>query len=215
MSKFLSFIHFRNHLVCFGIEPKELFGQTVDEARERPSIGDCLFVRNVKVKVVPMNRFIARQAASIRQFFHAGAEVETVNFLEKIVAGGSSLNRQFFQASPKESTGGSGRKVGDALSFAKDRCNRFREVFGGLNRCPVRINKFLVLPQSDFSAVSTNFDKKCFRFKKLEKICRKYFCMPLRKHSGQIKAFSPFVQQRDQLINKLAIEAAMRAGKSI
>ena len=83
MSKFLSFIHFRNHLVCFGIEPKELFGQTVDEARERPSIGDCLFVRNVKVKVVPMNRFIARQAASIANFFMRGLRLRLLIFSKR------------------------------------------------------------------------------------------------------------------------------------
>lgn len=175
MSKFLSFIHFRNHLVCFGIEPKELFGQTVDEARERPSISDCLFVRNVKVKVVPMNRFIARQAASIRQFFHAGAEVETVNFLEKIVAGGSSLNRQFFQASPKESAGGSGRKVGDALCFAKNVSNVLRHVFGRQNTGAIRVNHLTFFPKCHFPAVCADLYEVLGLIKKVKEVCRFYF----------------------------------------
>lgn len=213
MFYFLELVHFVNHFCSFGIKAKELFGQTINETRKCPSICNSFFVGNIKIEVTAMNGFIARQAASICQLLHPGAEVETFNFLEKIVPAGASFNRQFFQASPKEYACGPWRKVCNALSFIENGCNCFWHVFRRLYGSTVGINHFAVFPKCDFPAVSANLNEALIWIKKLKKISRNDIGFPIGNHSYQINALGSLVQLGNQLIHELTVVPTVWASK--
>ena len=97
MSQLFRFVHLFDHFACYGVEPKELLAQSIDELRKSPSVSDRFCIGNVVVKVIAMNSLVTRKAAGICQSFHAWAKPKAFNFLVKIVAGASGFGSKFLQ----------------------------------------------------------------------------------------------------------------------
>lgn len=215
MSQLFRFVHLFDHFACYGVEPKELLAQSIDELRKSPSVSDRFCIGNVVVKVIAMNSLVTRKAAGFCQSFHAWAKPEAFNFLVKIIAGASGFGSKFLQTNTKERTSRSGRKVRDALSFFKDRRDFFGHVFGWLYSSSCWVDHFAVFPQSDFLAVGADLHKVFNRFVKLKKVCCISSFVLIIIASANDKGFSPLVQLWNHLTFKNTRDATVGTGENI
>lgn len=213
MSQLFRFVHLFDHFACYGVEPKELLAQSIDELRKSPSVSDRFCIGNVVIKVIAMNSLVTRKAAGFCQSFHAWAKPKALNFLVKIVAGASGFGSKFLQTNTQERTSRSGRKVRDALSFLENGCNCFWHVFRRLYGSAVGINHFAVFPKCDFPAVSADLYEVLVRIKKLKEISWNDVGFPIGNHSYQINTLRSLVQLGNQLIDELTVVPTAWAGE--
>ncbi len=126
------------------VKAEKFLGQAVNEGQQIAGQVFGLGSTHREVKELAVDRFVARQSASVTELFQPGRQAETFRFVYQPVAGAACLGNQALQTNAKHGARGSWGGKSNRLSLNIGPFHALWHVFRGGANYPRRVDDFAI-----------------------------------------------------------------------